>query len=166
MLTVHDKKAGDMRSRVCLCIHMHNFRLLPTVFPKFQICATWLVSPYTLFFVVAHINGVKLCIWTAAMNRPIIHPPDDTWVWRAMVEWYWQGKIEEVRERPISVPLCPQQIPHGLIPAWTWYSVLRSRWLLAWAMALTTPCLVVDFRFWIAISWRGSRSCSSLTLQP
>jgi hypothetical protein len=27
---------------------------------------------------------------------------------------YWQGKTEELREKPVPVPLCPPQIPHGL----------------------------------------------------
>jgi hypothetical protein len=29
------------------------------------------------------------------------------WVWRATVEWYWQGKTEELGEKPVPVPLCP-----------------------------------------------------------
>jgi hypothetical protein len=37
----------------------------------------------------------------------------DIWVWRATVEWYWQGKTEELGEKPVPVPLWPTQIPHG-----------------------------------------------------
>jgi hypothetical protein len=29
------------------------------------------------------------------------------------VEWNWQGKPEVLREKPVPVPLCPTQIPHG-----------------------------------------------------
>jgi hypothetical protein len=39
------------------------------------------------------------------------------WVWRATVEWYWQGETEELGEKPVSVPLCPPQISHGLTRA-------------------------------------------------
>jgi hypothetical protein len=35
----------------------------------------------------------------------------------APVEWKWQGKTEELGEKPVPVPLCPPQIPHGLTPA-------------------------------------------------
>jgi hypothetical protein len=30
-----------------------------------------------------------------------------------MVERYWQGKTEELGEKPVPVPLCPPQIPHS-----------------------------------------------------
>jgi hypothetical protein len=32
----------------------------------------------------------------------------------APVEWNWQGKTEVLGEKPIPVPRCPPQIPHGL----------------------------------------------------
>jgi hypothetical protein len=31
----------------------------------------------------------------------------------AMVERYWQGKTEDLGEKPVPVPLCPPQIPHS-----------------------------------------------------
>jgi hypothetical protein len=31
----------------------------------------------------------------------------------AQVEWNWQAKTEVLGEKPVSVPLCPTQIPHG-----------------------------------------------------
>jgi hypothetical protein len=34
----------------------------------------------------------------AATSGPFVHPPDDIYVWRATVEWYWQGKTEELGE--------------------------------------------------------------------
>jgi hypothetical protein len=44
--------------------------------------------------VVAHVGGVRPCLWTATSNRPIVHPPDYIWEWRTTVEWYRQGKTE------------------------------------------------------------------------
>jgi hypothetical protein len=35
----------------------------------------------------------------------------------AMVEWHWQGKTEVLAEKPVPVPLCAPQIPHGSCPA-------------------------------------------------
>jgi hypothetical protein len=52
-------------------------------------------------------------------------------VWRATVEWYWQGKTEELGEKPVPVPLCPPQVPHGLTRA----STARGQQLTNWAMA-------------------------------
>jgi hypothetical protein len=56
------------------------------------------------------------------------------WVWRTTVEWYWQGKTEELWEKPVPVPLCPPKIPHGLTRARNRASAVRGR-RLTWAMA-------------------------------
>jgi len=52
-----------------------------------------------------------------------------------MVEWCWQGKPEELGEKPVPVPICPLQIPHGLTRAWTRDSAVKGRRLTTWAMA-------------------------------
>jgi hypothetical protein len=78
-------------------------------------------------------------LWTAATNGHIVHPLDDIWVWRTTVEWYWQGKTEELGENPVPVPMCPPEIPHGQTQAWTWASAVRGRLLTAWAMARPQP---------------------------
>jgi hypothetical protein len=53
----------------------------------------------------------------------------------APVELNWQGKTEELWEKPVPVPLCLQQIPHGLTRDRTRASAVGSRRLTAWAMA-------------------------------
>jgi hypothetical protein len=63
---------------------------------------------------VVHVDWERLCLWTAAS----IHPPDEIWVWRATVEWYWQEEAEELGETRVPVPL-HQQIPRGLTRAQT-----------------------------------------------
>jgi hypothetical protein len=78
--------------------------------------------------VVIHVDGVRLCLCMAATNGPIVRPPEDAWVWRTMVEWYWNGKPEELLEKPVPVPI---QIPHGPTRA----SGVKGQRLTAWAMA-------------------------------
>jgi hypothetical protein len=53
----------------------------------------------------------------------------------ALMEWYWQGKTEELGEKPVPVPLCPPQIPHGLTRLRTQASAVGGRRLTVWAMA-------------------------------
>jgi hypothetical protein len=56
--------------------------------------------------------------------------PQMIYEYAALVEWwYWQGKIEELGEKPVPVPLCPSQIPHGLTRARTRASAVGGRWL-------------------------------------
>ena len=66
----------------------------------------------------------------------------------AMVEWYWQGKTAVLWEKPVTVSLCPPQIPHG--QAWdrtNTYTVTGWQWT-AWAMA------------WPITMWSGRGSTS------
>jgi hypothetical protein len=53
----------------------------------------------------------------------------------APVEWNWQGKTEELGEKPVLLPLCPPQIPHWLTWDRTRASAVGGRRLTAWAMA-------------------------------
>jgi hypothetical protein len=65
----------------------------------------------------------------------ILRNPQMIWVWRATVEWYIDGKTEELGKKPVPVPLCPPQITHGLTRARTRASAVRGRRLTTWAMA-------------------------------
>ena len=53
----------------------------------------------------------------------------------APVEWNWQGKTEVLGEKPVLLPLCPSQIPHGPTRDRTRTSAVRGRRLTASAMA-------------------------------
>ena len=39
-------------------------------------------------------------------------------VYGALFEWYWQKKTDVLWRKPMPLPVCPPQIPHGL--AWDW----------------------------------------------
>jgi len=54
----------------------------------------------------------------------------------ALVEYYGQGKIKTLREKPGPVSLCPPQIPHGLVCKWTWASGVRGPGLTVRAIYL------------------------------
>jgi hypothetical protein len=60
-----------------------------------------------------YVDGVRRCLWTAATSSPIVRPSDIR-VWRTVVEWYWQGKTEENREKPI-----PSATLSTTNPTWT-----------------------------------------------
>jgi hypothetical protein len=60
---------------------------------------------------------------------------------------YWQGKTEELGDKPVPVPLCSPQIPHGLTRAWTRASAVRGRRLTTWAMAWPLLCSLLGNRF-------------------
>jgi hypothetical protein len=54
----------------------------------------------------------------------------------AMVQCYWQGKTEELGEKPTPVLLCPPQIPHGSTRARSRASEVRGQQLKSSAVAL------------------------------
>jgi hypothetical protein len=67
-----------------------------------------------IFLIDVNVDGVRLCLWTAAINGPIGRLPGNISAWTPTVEWNWQGKTEWLSENAVPVPFCPQKIPHGL----------------------------------------------------
>jgi hypothetical protein len=55
------------------------------------------------------------------------------------------GENRQLGEKPVPVPLCPPQTPHGLIEDWTRASTVEGRRLTAWAMA--RPIQSLNFFF-------------------
>jgi hypothetical protein len=51
------------------------------------------------------------------------------------------------RRKPVPVPLCPRQIPHGLTRDRTRASAVRGRRLTAWAMARPYVTLCVSYSY-------------------
>jgi hypothetical protein len=90
--------------------------------------------------VVVHVDGVKTTSLNCGHQRGDC-PPLRCWTRTATVEWYWQGKTEELREEPVPVPLCPPQILHRRVRVRTQASALTGRRLTAWAMARTDMTL-------------------------
>jgi hypothetical protein len=64
--------------------------------------------------IVVHVDGVGLGLSLNCGHQRAYSLCTGWWVWRATVQWYWQGKTEERGEKPVPVPLCPTQIPHEL----------------------------------------------------
>jgi hypothetical protein len=75
------------------------------------------------------------------------------------VEWYWQRKTKEPGEKPVLVPPCPLQIPHGLIPARTRPSAVRSRRLTAWATEWPSSIHVCLYRIHLNLRTCYQRIC-------
>jgi hypothetical protein len=98
--------------------------------------------------------GQTMTLWNWTSNGPFVHPPDNIWV-NMEQRWNDDGKAERLGVKPVPVPPCPPQIPHGLTCERTRASSVRIRQLTAWAM--TRPYTVVRFSgIWSFI--RGSLS--------
>jgi hypothetical protein len=55
------------------------------------------------------------------------------------------GKTEQLRKKPVSVPLCPPQISHELTWGWTWASAVRGRLPTAWVLVRPTYCKEIGY---------------------
>jgi hypothetical protein len=87
-------------------ISLNSHRELWTSKP---VLSTWSTDVH----VVVRVNGLRLSL-NCDHQRAYCSFPDHYWVLRATVEWYWQGKTEELEEKPFPVPLGPPKILHGL----------------------------------------------------
>jgi hypothetical protein len=51
-----------------------------------------------------HVDGMKLRLWTAVTNGPIVHPPGDVWAWRKTVDDIdWGNPTIRPPERSLSI---------------------------------------------------------------
>jgi hypothetical protein len=112
-----------------------------------------------------HVDGVRRCLWTAATNRPIVHPPGDMVIYEygVTVEWYWQGKAEDLEEKSVPAPLCLPKIPFELTRVRTRATPVRGLHLTAWAMA--RPSALHPFNI-IAIKLSGEHKLYMFLQSP
>jgi hypothetical protein len=79
---------------------------------------------------------LKIQLTKHGTRRHIVHPLDDIYEYG---EWWWndidRGKLKNSWDKPVPMPLCPPQIPHGLTQAQTGESAVRGRRQTACAMA-------------------------------
>jgi hypothetical protein len=86
-------------------------------------------SKYLHRLVVVHVDGVRLCLWTAVTNESTVHTPGDV-----NMENHF-GMMLTGENRRTRIKTCPPQIPHELIRARSRASVVRGRQLTASVMA-------------------------------
>jgi hypothetical protein len=77
--------------------------------------------------VVVNVDGVRMSVLTAAISRPIVqslqvvYEHDDP-------RWNYIDRVTEVLgDKPVPVPLCPPQIPHGVTRARTLTFSVRAQ---------------------------------------
>jgi hypothetical protein len=94
-------------------------------------------------------HTVTQCLWTAATNRPLVHPPCDIWVQRATVGWCWQSKQGELGAKPAPVPFC----------LWRQYAPLKRRststWLHGATSQKTLNFILAAVRTWNLTQWHN-----------
>jgi hypothetical protein len=103
----------------------------------------------THFQTTVQIYGTKFFLWRSVPQQMLqthrslkAYCATLRWRWRerwsyffifpsngAKVKWNWQGKTEVLGEKPVLVPLCPPQIPHGMTRDRTRASAVGGWWL-------------------------------------
>jgi hypothetical protein len=122
--------------KVCNCDLNFNYNLISIINIIFSIgLRDFRDTPYNTSLFFWSWGGSSTQTWMPTYVS-ILRIPQLIWVWRATVEFiYWQVKPQEFGEKPVPVPLCLPQIPHGLTRARTRASAVRGQRLTTWAMA-------------------------------
>jgi hypothetical protein len=120
---------------------------------------------HTLGLHVVHVDGVRLCLWTAATNRPVFHPADDNEYGEPRWNDIDRGKPKNSDENQSESHFF-HHIPHGLTGARTRASAMRGRWLTAWAMARITYSAAASYMtFLLFLSWNVPSGYSNVTIK-
>ena len=83
------------------------------------------------------IGGMVLTGENWSTGRETLYSVGGRWMngYGALVEFYWQGKTEVLREKPEPAWICPPQFSHCLPRNRTLVSAVRGRRLITWYMA-------------------------------
>jgi hypothetical protein len=84
-----------------------------------------------------HVDGMRLRLWTATTNGPIVYPSGGIWAWKTMVEWYRQRKTSdsalELPGNPTSSRIVASRRSgwnKWWIRPWKVSLFIRSKWFL------------------------------------
>jgi hypothetical protein len=101
------------------------------------------VTNTTLLILLFVAIRVILLLWTAAQAGLFL---SSRWM-RIEIHsgMIFTGIIEELGEKPVPIPLCPPQIPHGLTWTRTRVSALRGGRLTAWAKARPNTFIISGY---------------------
>jgi hypothetical protein len=78
-----------------------------------------------------------------------------------LTEWYWQGKTEELKDKPGPGQLSPSQISHWLVWDWTQAPTVTVQQLIAWAIAQPTASRTDGFKTYLIV---GIQNHSTLVI--
>jgi hypothetical protein len=114
----------------------YRFRHICTYF---TICWACSVCTFLSSFDIPHSSFIltnQLAFYGLSIASPIpqmIHE----WIWSSS-GLILTGENQRIWRKPVPVPLCPSQIPHGLACAWTHTAAVRSQQLTAWGYGPNT----------------------------
>jgi hypothetical protein len=124
---VHAFKFSEVSHRFCKLPVLLEFKLQPTVYSGAASRLEYLINlrgfwryPQLFFLVEKGPTALRLLVQTYDIDEDDYFCPFPSN--EAPVERNWQGKTEILGEKPVPVPFCPPQIPHGL----TWDRIRAS----------------------------------------
>jgi hypothetical protein len=118
-----------------LCFYIFNIISMPPPLLKHNLFLLAIVYQTNGCCYCNLCEGDTISLWNWASNGSFVHPPDDIGIIWSSGGMILTTKNLRTRRKPVPVPLCPPQVPHGLTWARTRASAVRCRWQPAWAMA-------------------------------
>jgi hypothetical protein len=87
-------------------------------------------SEWCVFTFCVHITFIQITSCNHIIYNHSVYTVIGRWIkceYGTLVDWYWRGKHEVLWEKLVPLPLCPPQIPPGLILEQTQVAVVRGR---------------------------------------
>jgi hypothetical protein len=92
--------------------HFNFSNILKDLLAILMILPTISMMRHECILLLVHVDGVRLCLWTAATNGPTVHPQDYIWVWS-------HGRMILTRETWRTwKEICPSAILSTTNPTW------------------------------------------------